>query len=169
MSYNERWVDCPNRGGKMRDAKGFCFHHSDGGLASNIDWLGRRSTRASYHCIIAPDGERVRLVDDRYRAWHAGYGRILGENPNRILVSIAFTGSTASGKYRPQRALTRDEVCSAFEFMSKRVGPGKLIESLDWKYITHHRAVDPGRRDDLPRDIWTDLISDLKQKFADRG
>lgn len=163
--FEERWEKTVNFGGAIV-AKGVCFHHSDGPLSSNIDWLVKLASqsKASYHCIIDEDGTRVRLVDDRRRAWHAGFGKFRGKNPNDVLLGVSFTGNTRTGNWRKQRMLNEAEIASALEFLSARWEP--MGFSLDW--MTHHRACDPGRRDDVPDDVWAQLASAMTAAFGRR-
>lgn len=163
QSYEETWRRTTNFSGVLK-ARGVCFHHSDGPLTSNIDWLVHKAaiSRASYHCIIDEDGSRVRLVDDRRRAWHAGFGKFREGNPNDILLGVSFTGNTRTGKFRSQARLNSNEIASALEFLGQRWET--MGFSLDW--MTHHRACDPGRRDDLPDDVWAQLRAAIEEKFG---
>lgn len=157
--FEEFWAHGAAHSRLPLDPKGIIFHHSSGGFEGGIDWLTGGNVKASYHVMIDEDGRRVRFVDDRKRAYHAGYGRIHGRNPNHVCLGIAFTGDTQTGKWRRKRQLNPKEIASAMEFITARWAPMGL--SLKW--CTDHRTVDPTRRNDLAPDQLEVMMRELRK------
>jgi len=129
-----------NMGGTIRP-EGVVFHSTYGAAAGSLSWIKYPASRASYHCLIFPDGTRHQVVPLNRRAWHAGVSSFRGRSGcNDFMAGIAFEGDL----YR--RELTRDEIASAVEFVGREAA--RWGWTLPW--ITDHRTVSPGRKVDIP-------------------
>jgi AmpD protein len=117
----------------------------------------RPESRVSYHCLIAPDGERCRLVPDERIAWHAGVSQFQGrEHCNLFMLGLAFAGDT----YR--EPITPAQLESALEWLEARwAARGWTIGAM-----TDHRQVAPGRKDDLNPAEWERLRAALAARFG---
>ena len=162
-AYSEIWYRGAGFSRTALKAKGVCFHHAAGTFGGTIDWLTKSNRRknASYHVLIDQDGSRARIVDDRYRAYHAGAksSNFRGTNPNHTMLSVAFTGDTVTGKWRDRRELNEAEIDSAVQWIMTRWEPMGL--SMDW--VTDHRTCDPTRRNDLA----PDQLEVLRQRLGE--
>jgi len=146
----------PNKSGAIR-ARGVVFHHSCGAsLAGDISWIKQSRSRVSYHLIIDQDGSRHQFVPFNRRAWHAGKSAFKGRSGcNGFMLGVAFSGDTYD------RALTDDEIASAVDLVAEN----RDIHgwTLDW--MTDHRSVSPGRKNDLNPREWQRLRNALKAVF----
>jgi AmpD protein len=115
------------------------------------------SSKVSYHCLIGANGIRCRLVPDVQVAWHAGASAFRGRGRcNDFMLGVAFAGST----YRA--ALTRDQIDSALDWLSPRWKARGW--TLDW--MTDHRQVSPGRKNDLNPAEWDRLRASIGARFG---
>lgn len=145
----------PNMGGVI-DPKGVVFHHSAGSFAGSLSWIKQARSRVSYHVIVEEDGTRHQVVPLNRRAWHAGVSAFRGRSGcNNFMIGFSFSGSTY------ERSLTGAEISSAVEFV--RDNAGKYGWSYDW--MTDHRTVSPGRKNDLNPSEWNRLRNALKSAF----
>ena len=116
---------------------------------------------ASYHCLIKQNGDRIIFGDDTRRMWHAGRSSWRGRNScNEFMLGCAFSGSTYP-KDKFGAPLNSDQINSALEWLDSRWEKWKF--SLPW--ITDHRQVSPGRKNDLNPTEWVKLYDAIKQKF----
>ena len=135
---------------------GVCFHHSVMDFESTLNHMHRPESRVSYHLLIAPDGTRARLVSDEHVAWHAGVSSFHGRaNCNDFLLGVSFAGDT---RVSP---LTEAQIASALEWLT----PRWFRHSWTPAWMTDHRQVAPGRKDDLSRTEWTRLIAAIVERF----
>lgn len=136
---------------------GVVFHHSVLGFEETIAHMLRPESKVSYHCLIAADGTRCTLVADEQVAWHAGLSQFHGRTGcNAFLLGVAFAGDT----YR--EALTGPQIASALEWLEARwAARGWAVE-----WMTDHRQVAPGRKDDLNPPEWDRLHAALTARFA---
>lgn len=139
------------------EGRGVVFHHSVLGFEETIAHMVRPESRVSYHCLIAPGGERCRLVPDERIAWHAGVSRFGGrERCNLFLLGLAFAGDT----YR--EPLTPPQLESALEWLAPRWrARGWTIDAM-----TDHRQVAPDRKDDLNPAEWARLRAAIAARFV---
>ncbi|HVW20094.1 MAG TPA: N-acetylmuramoyl-L-alanine amidase [Opitutaceae bacterium] len=158
MPYPEHQRLSPNRDtAPPHEGRGVVFHHSVLGFEETIAHMARPESRVSYHCLIAPDGGRCRLVADEHVAWHAGVSRFRGrENCNLFLLGLAFAGDT----YR--EPLTPAQLGSALEWLEARwAARGWTLADM-----TDHRQVAPERKDDLNPAEWERLRSAIAARFV---
>ena len=127
------------------ERRGVCFHHTVLSFEETIAFMQSPANRVSYHLVIAPNGARARLVEDDRVAWHAGVSTFRGRpNCNAFLLGVAFAGDSHASP------LTGEQTASALEWLAPRWV--RLGWSLDW--MTDHRQIAPGRKDDLAPAEW---------------
>lgn len=145
---------------------GVVFHHSCGSWEGDIGWIMNssnpsRGIYASYHCLIKQNGERIVFGEDTRRMWHAGRSKWNGKNScNDFMLGCAFSGSTYPNE-KFGALLNEDQINSALEWLGFRWE--KWGFSLRW--VTDHRQVSPGRKNDLNPTEWVKLYEAIKQKF----
>ena len=145
----------PNKGSVI-EPKGVVFHHSAGSFAGSLDWVLRSESQVSYHVLIEENGTRHNIVPLTRRAWHAGKSSFQGRRScNGFMIGFAFSGSTY------QRSLTQAELDSAVDFVMTHK------DEFGWtfEWMTDHRTVSPGRKDDLNPVEWARLQEALKKAF----
>ncbi len=125
---------------------GVLFHHSAKPFEETIAFMLSPQNEVSYHALIAPDGTRCTLVRDEHIAWHAGASIFRGRSRcNDFLLGLAFAGDTYAAP------LTDAQLASAREWLASRWSAHRW--SSEW--MTDHRQVSPGRKDDLNPTEWT--------------
>jgi AmpD protein len=135
---------------------GVVFHHSVVPFDEALAILTDPARKVSYHCLIAPDGTRCTLVPDEHIAWHAGVSTFRGRpGCNAFLLGLSFAGDTYAAP------LTAPQLASAIEWLTPRWN--RLGWTLDW--MTDHRQVAPGRKDDLNPVEWQRLHALLATQF----
>lgn len=149
----------PNVSAKSRvnEKIGVVWHHSAGSFNGSVDWILQSKSQVSYHCIINLNGDRVVFADDSRVCWHAGKSRWRGrELCNGFTIGVAFSGDTNS------RSLTADEIASALEWLKPR------WKSYGWDMsdMTTHRAVSPGRKDDISAKAEKQLFDAIRKELA---
>ena len=141
-------LDCPSPNHARapgHEQLGVCFHHSGLATAEALARLTDPASQVSYHVLIAPDGTRYRLVDETRIAWHAGVSSWRGRSGcNCFLLGVAFAGDTYVAP------LTDAQQASALEWLAARWR--RRAWTIDW--MTDHRQVAPGRKDDLNPTAW---------------
>ena len=140
------------------ERRGVCFHHTVMPFAETIAYMQSAASRVSYHLIISPDGARARLVPEERVAWHAGVSAFRGrEHCNAFLLGLAFAGDTHAAP------LTDAQLASSLEWLDARWA--RLGWSLAW--MTDHRQIAPGRKDDLAPAEWARLLAALAARFGE--
>jgi len=85
----------PNKSGSMTP-RYIVMHYTAGPSASHaINWLVRRSAKASAHVVIGRDGRITQMVPFNTTAWHAGrssWNGINGLNKHSIGIELANSG-----------------------------------------------------------------------------
>lgn len=144
MKYAEHASFSPNQN-TGQTQKFLVVHHTAGGFDSAHNWIQNSAAKASYHWIIAPNGERYQYVNERNRAWHSGSrsSRIPGTgitDVNTHAIGLAFAGNTL------EAPLTREQLDSFGEWFVLRA------KRYGWTQanVFDHRQVDPTRR---PHDL----------------
>jgi AmpD protein len=131
---------------------GVLLHHSVEPFEETIALMLRPESEVSYHALIAPDGTRCTLVRDEHIAWHAGASVFRGRSRcNDFLLGLAFAGDTYAAP------LTDAQLTSAREWLSARWS--RHGWSPEW--MTDHRQVSPGRKDDLNPAEWARVATML--------
>lgn len=135
---------------------GVCFHHSVMDFDATIAHMLSPDSRVSYHVLIAPDGTRARLVADEHIAWHAGVSNFQGRaGCNHFLLGVSFAGDTH------RAPLTEAQIASALDWLDPRWTAHHW--ALAW--MTDHRQIAPGRKDDLAPGEWTRLHDSIRFRF----
>lgn len=135
---------------------GVCFHHSVMAFEETIAHMLRPETQVSYHVLIAPDGTRARLVADDHIGWHAGVSSFRERTCcNNFLLGVSFAGDTYASP------LTDTQIASALDWLAQRWTHHGW--SLAW--ITDHRQIAPGRKNDLNPAEWTRLLAAIQKAF----
>lgn len=135
---------------------GVCFHHTVKPFGATLAFLQSPPGRVSYHLVIAADGTRARLVADEHVAWHAGVSTFQGRpHANAFLLGVAFAGDTH------RAPLTDAQIASALAWLEPR------WHVLGWSaaWMTDHRQVAPGRKDDLAPAEWNRLHEAIRRRF----
>jgi len=157
MTFPEHRHPSPNFApAPAHELLGVCFHHSVMDFKSTIAHMLRPESQVSYHVLIAPDGTRARLVDDTHIAWHAGVSTFQGrERCNDFLLGVSFAGDTHAAP------LTEAQIASALDWLTVR------WEHHGWTHawMTDHRHIAPGRKDDLSPTEWARLITAITARF----
>ena len=148
----------PNRDASpAHERLGVLVHHSVRPFADTIAFMLRAESAVSYHCVIATAGARCTLVPDEQIAWHAGASVFRGRSRcNDFLLGLAFAGDT----YRAP--LTDAQRDSALEWLGARWTAQRWTE----EWITDHRQVSPGRKDDLNPIEWARLQAASHSRFG---
>ena len=126
--------------GRRIKPQAIVLHHTAGSYAGSVAWCADPASRVSYHAIVAKDGRRTVLADPDERCWHAGVSSWRGRRDlNSWSVGAAFEGDTYD------RQLGEDEMASMADYLL----PIMREYGLTLSDVTDHRAVSPGRKDDL--------------------
>lgn len=151
----------PNRDLTTRHEQlGVVFHHTVISFEETIALMMDPARKVSYHCVIAADGTRCTLVPDGQVAWHAGASSFRGRaGCNGFLLGLSFAGDTYA------TPLTDAQIASALEWLGPRWA--RQGWTLDW--MTDHRQIAPGRKDDLNPVEWDRLCDVLTTRFGQSG
>lgn len=155
--YNEEYKKSPNQGGKIWP-KFIILHHSAGNFAGTVSWILNSKSKVSYHYVINPaDGNRVQLVYDTKRAWHAGKSSWGGRKAlNGHSVGIAFDRDTNT---RTPSGVEIDSCAHKCIYLMDKFG----ISACG---ILTHEQVSPGRKNDVSREthkLVLDRVCQLQQ------
>jgi N-acetylmuramoyl-L-alanine amidase len=116
------------------------LHHTAGSYAGSVSWCMNPGSKVSYHVIIARDGRRTVLADDRFRTWHAGRSSWQGRpDLNSWSLGLAWEGDTYSDP------LGEDAMASALEYLVPRMKKW----SIPLNMVLTHGQVSPGRKTDI--------------------
>lgn len=158
MSFPEISRPSPNCDSTVpHERRGVVFHHSVITFDETIALMTDPTRKVSYHCLIAPDGTRCTFVPDEHVAWHSGISSFRGRDGcNAFMLGLSFAGDTYGSP------LTDAQLASALEWLEPRwLRHGW---TLDW--MTDHRQVAPGRKDDLNPAEWVRLHTTLTARFG---
>jgi len=158
MPFSETERLSPNRNlTPPHEQLGVVFHHTEISFEDTIALMMRPESKVSYHCVIAADGSRCRLVPDHAVAWHAGVSEFMGRTGcNAFMLGVSFAGDT------DRAPLTSLQLASAIEWLTARwTRHGWNIERM-----TDHRQVAPGRKRDLNPTEWLRLRGAIVARFG---
>ena len=119
------------------------FHYT--GMASEkkaIQRLTSKSSKVSCHYFIKKNGEIIKMVPDKFIAWHAGVSNWKNhKNLNDKSIGIEIQNSGHSGKYErfPKKQI------KSLLFLSKILKKKYLIKS---KNVLGHSDISPDRKKD---------------------
>lgn len=161
MGFREFDAPSPNFAeAPAHERLGVCFHHTVMPFADTLAHMARRESRVSYHVVIDRDGARARLVRDEDVAWHAGVSSFRGRSHcNAFLLGLAFAGDSYAAP------LTQPQLESALEWLDARWT--RLGWTPDW--MTDHRQISPGRKNDLAPPEWERLRAQIVESFGCRA
>lgn len=152
--YREKVKLSPNRGDTIVP-RFIILHHSDGSFEGGVSWILNTASKVSYHYLINPEnGDRVQLVWDSKRAWHAGRSRWQGYvGLNAHSIGISFAGNTH------KREVADHEINSAAHkclyLMNKFTIPQVNILT--------HAMISPGRKDDCSQETWQRVLKRIAE------
>jgi AmpD protein len=154
LRFDECFVYTPASYPGGNECKGVVWHHTDGAYPGSVEWTTRLAASGAYHCIVdRVTGNRTACVPDSSRAWHAGESHFNGrEYCNGFMLGIAFSGDS----YKDE--ISEFAYQSAFEWVKLR--KDKYHWTTDW--MTDHRTVAPGRKNDLNPKVYEYLMERLK-------
>ena len=158
MAFPELDRPSPNFAASPRHERlGVCFHHSVMTFEETLTHMLQPESQVSYHLLIAPDGTRARLVADTHIAWHAGASAFHGRpRCNDFLLGVSFAGDTRSAP------LTDAQIDSALDWLRPRWS----LHGWTSAWMTDHRQISPGRKDDLAPAEWTRLLAAIEKTFS---
>jgi AmpD protein len=113
-------------------------------------------SRVSYHVIVDLNGVMTTMAEDTDRAWANGISSFKGKNDcNTFMLSIAVTGDTNN------RRLLEKEIEAVATWCVEKMK--KWGFGLDW--ITTHRVISPGRKNDVDVRAEQEIINRIKMKL----
>ena len=159
MKYSEEVKLSPNVGGKIQP-KFIVLHHSSGSFDGTISWILNPISKVSYHYVINPDnGNRVQLVYDTKRAWHAGVSFWRGQsNLNSHSIGIAFSGDTNMRTPADHEIESCAEKCI---YLMKKFD----IKKSD---ITTHEKIAPRRKNDCSQETFDLVLAKIDELLTDK-
>jgi N-acetylmuramoyl-L-alanine amidase len=154
MKYSETFRQSPNVSGNPILPTAIVLHHTAGSYSGSVAWCLNASAKVSYHCIVNTTGERTILARYTQRAWHAGKSTFAGRTDcNSFTLGVAVSGNTYN------RDLTPQEIESVAEWVVAR-----MIEfKIPIERVTTHRAISPGRKNDVSPQAEKVLIDAIKK------
>jgi len=156
-SFREFSRPTPNLTPGRNTCLGVVLHHSVMEFGPAIDRLTDPASGVSYHVIIDLDGTRCQLAPDEAIAHHAGVSAFRGRTGcNAFMLGLAFAGDTW------QAPLTAAQIGSALAWLAARWAQHGW--TIDW--ITDHRQVSPGRKNDLNPAEWARIQAAIQARFA---
>jgi N-acetylmuramoyl-L-alanine amidase len=138
--YVERRLNTPNKSASTITPSAVILHHTAGSYAGSVSWCMNPGSKVSYHVIIARDGRRTVLADDRFRTWHAGRSSWQGRpDLNSWSLGLAWEGDTYTDP------LGEDAMASALEYIVPRMHKWAIPLNM----ALTHGQVSPGRKTDI--------------------
>lgn len=148
----------PNRNPGRNERLGIVVHHACGYFEGSISWILKTGTNAAYHCLIAEDGTRAILGEDTDCCHHAGKSSFGGRSScNGFMLGVAFCGDTNTGAMRKAKELNPHELASLKDWVDEK----RRLYHIPKDWITHHRVVSPGRKDDISLAAWEQVRKTL--------
>lgn len=152
--YKEEYKESPNKGGKIAP-RFIILHHTAGNFLGSVSWCLNPASKVSYHYIIDPrTGDRVQLVWDTRKAWHAGrssYAGLSGLNSHSI--GIAFHRNTHTREVADHEI---DSCAWKCLYLMKKF-------DLERHAILTHQMIAPGRKDDCSPETFKRVLARVKE------
>lgn len=155
-------IDVPSPHYSRRDGHeiSMVIVHGTGTMSTSaaVSWICDERSRVSYHYLIGRDGKLFRLVDEKYKAWHAGrsswHGREVGVSVNPIAIGIALTGD-GTEPYTDAQYWTLADLLA--DLMARyRIPPSD---------VRGHDEVAPGRKTDpYPCFEWRRVLGEVGER-----
>jgi len=152
--YSETVKLSPNRGDTIVPLY-IILHHSGGSFAGGVSWILNPESKVSYHYLIDPEtGNRVQLVWDSKRAWHAGRSRWQGRTGlNSHSIGIAFAGDTNT------REVAEHEIDSVAHKCLYLMDKFKIPKDG----IVTHQMIAPNRKNDCSEGTWHRVLERIDE------
>ncbi len=116
-----------------------------------IEWMANPVSKVSAHWVVAEDGQIVRMVEEKSRAWHAGRSLWRGvSDVNSASIGIEIVNPGHDFGYRPFPEAQMAAVQALVASISQRftIDPGNVVGHSD---VAPARKQDPGELFDWPR------------------
>jgi N-acetyl-anhydromuramyl-L-alanine amidase AmpD len=156
--YPERISSTPNCSGVLIP-EGIVLHHSGGSFAGLEPWIKNAKSKVSYHTIVNTTGERVQMVPDNKKAWHAGVSEFNGKRScNNFMLGIAVTGDTRF------RDLTQDEIISVAQWCITKM----KLYNFGIDQITTHEAITQIRKTNKKIDVSKKAFEQIMEAIRER-
>ncbi len=134
-----------------------------------LDRLTDPAAKVSAHWLVAEDGQIIRLVDEGWRAWHAGKAKWRGTTDvNSASVGIEIVNPGHEFGYRPfpDEQMASVEVLVAAAVARHGVDPSNVVGHSD---VAPARKEDPGELFDWPRLARAGLAAEIPSGGFDPG
>lgn len=153
-TYQETTRLSPHKGGKIRP-KFIVLHHSAGSFSGTVNWILDKKSKVSYHYVIDPDtGDRVQMVWDSRKAWHAGKSEWKGyRGLNSYSIGIAFSGNTNK---RTVEDFEIDSVAKKCIYLMRKF-------DLKLEDIVTHKMIAPRRKNDCSDETYHRVIKRIRE------
>lgn len=119
--------------------------------AEAMDWLCDPKSKVSCHYLVAEDGHITQMVNERYRAWHAGDSSWAGSediNSCSIGIEVANRGPQKGYPAFPDIQMMAVETLAQDIFSRHQIAPERVLAHSD---VAPGRKIDPGEKFDWQR------------------
>ena len=114
-------------------------------IADSIKYLCDKKNKVSCHYIISQNGKIYNLVDEKYRAWHAGQSAwLLEKDLNSSSIGIELDFSTINNNNKFSKLLI-ESLISLLKYLKKKYKINKK-NILGHSDIAPYRKIDPGEK-----------------------
>ena len=114
-------------------------------ITDSIKYLCDKKNKVSCHYIISQNGKIYNLVDEKYRAWHAGQSAwLLEKDLNSASIGIELDFSTINNNNKFSKLLI-DSLISLLKYLKKKYKIDKK-NILGHSDIAPYRKIDPGEK-----------------------
>jgi len=114
-------------------------------ITDSIKYLCDKKNKVSCHYIISQNGKIYNLVDEKYRAWHAGQSAwLLEKDLNSASIGIELDFSTINNNNKFSKLLI-ESLISLLKYLKKKYKIDKK-NILGHSDIAPYRKIDPGER-----------------------
>lgn len=143
MSYKS-----PNWSERKSEIDSIIVHHTAGLFPGCARWLCMKEAKASAHVLITTDGVYYKLVEEHYRAWHAGRGAFDANKDGKISRAEEFWNDHSIG--------IELEAVEPYNYTGVQLDAlGRLVYYYIYKYpnislqqILGHKEIAPDRKID---------------------
>jgi len=114
-------------------------------ITDSIKYLCDKKNKVSCHYIISQNGKIYNLVDEKYRAWHAGQSAwLLEKDLNSASIGIELDFSTINNNNKFSKLLI-ESLISLLKYLKKKYKIDKK-NILGHSDIAPYRKIDPGKK-----------------------
>lgn len=139
MHINDKFSS-PNYSIRQESIKYIILHYTEMPFLAALKKLCDKAEEVSAHYLIKEDGEIFQLVEDRYKAWHAGRSSWRGKgelNESSIGIELDNLGN---GEFPPAQMESCITLCTLL-CNEHNIHPSNIIGHSD---IAPSRKIDPG-------------------------